>query len=134
MKNIRTFEQFVNESKEETLNEIRSSYSGEDEKIITFMRPFVLKSIESLGFGYKGGSKQYSADISVDEGYQMRSLPENVFAVTPWADGDYWGKRDLKKNAPMFVKDLNDLQKDYTVELVEVYKKKPEIHIKITKK
>ena len=133
MKNIKTFEQFVNESK--MVNERRSTYkAGPDKEIYDFMRKFVQDSVNSLGFGYKGGGAMYNADFDVSNGYDMRDLPDDHFAIVPYADGDYWAKRHLKKVGPMFAKDLNDLQNDYNVEFVEVNPKSPEVIVKITKK
>ena len=130
MKHILTYEEFVNES--QIINEARNS--NQDSKIKKFMREFLQDSVKSLGFGYKGDRAMYNADMETYNGHDMKDLEADHFAIIPYADGDYWNKRHLKKVGPMFAQDLQSSQNDYNVEFVEVNKKSPEVILKITKK
>lgn len=135
MKNVKTFNQFVNES----LNERRGSYGKWDDKeeqaCYDLMNPYVQESIMSLGFGYRGSSSQYNAEWSADEGYRLQELPKMTWAIVPYINGDYWGKREVKKITKQFIKDLNDSQKEYVV-TGEYYGKAQgaEIHVTFKKK
>jgi len=135
MKNLRTFEQFVNES----LNEVRGFYGKwydpEEQACYDLMNPIVQDSIKSLGYGYKGSSPEYKIDWMADEGYRGQELPKMTFALIPLANGNYWGKREVKKMTDRFIKDLQEAQKEYEV-TGEYYGKPkgPEIHVTFKKK
>ena len=138
MINLKTFNEFVNESKQE-INEGRGSYGKwkdrEEQACYDLMNPHVQSSIKSLGYGYKGGGPEYNAEWSADEGYRLQELPKMTWAIVPFANGNYWGKRDVKKMTDRFIKDLNDAQKEYEV-TGEYYSKSkgPEIHVTFKKK
>lgn len=138
MKNLRTFEQFVSESKEE-LNEGRGFYGKWDDPkeqaVYDLMNPIVQDSIKTLGFSYKGSRPEYKIDWMADEGYRLQELPKMTFALIPFVNGNYWGKRDVKKITDRFIKDLQEAQKEYEV-TGEYYGKPkgPEIHVTFKKK
>lgn len=135
MKNLRTFEQFVNES----LNEMRGFHGSFDDpkeqKCFDLMNPIVQDSIKTLGYGYKGGRPEYKAEWFAWEGRSMSSLPKMTFAIVPLVNGNFWGKRDVKKITDRFIKDLQEAQKEYEV-TGEYYGKAkgPEIHVTFKKK
>ena len=126
MKNVKTFNQFVNEN-----NSVNESKSDKD--IMNFLRPFAEESVKSLGFGYKGSRPMYGIQISKWDAYDVSDLPKDVFSLVPTANGNFWSKRHLKKVAPIFAQDLNGSQNKYKVEFLEYDSRGNQVLIKVTK-
>ena len=124
MKNLLTLESFVNER--------RSNYSGDDEKIIGAIRDAAKEGFIIFSSGREMDGS--TVEISVD--FNNKNLPKGQFSLMPFDSGDYFKVGKLKKAAPKAIQRMNDELEDsdseYAVKMVGLEKR--EVIVQVVKK
>ena len=124
MKNLLTLESF--------LNERRSNYSGDDEKIIGAIRDAAKEGFIVFSSGREMDGS--TVEISVD--FNNKNLPKGQFSLMPMDGGDYFKVGKLKKAAPKAIARMNDeleeADSEYAVKMVGLEKR--EVIVRVVKK
>lgn len=137
MKDLITYDEYLNEGKESDLDKAILKYFKRKLKWVARIvgDEIDYKNSGSFWFGDDEDEDiKYTAELSKKIHRRDPMLPQDIFVATPYADGKNWKHKTLTKYAESFAKEMNAIAMRYSVEFIDLSPKGDAIIIKIIKK